>query len=201
MKEIILTQGKVALIDDEDFDAVSTGVWCAQRAKTTFYAHGRIPKRKKIISMHRFIMGDPKGKEIDHINGNGLDNQKKNLRIVNHQENMMNIHINCKSDRELLHRYISIRDRVRRLQHTYLNLYLALIKKGYTPSELRSVKVEPPKESEVDVTPEPFYFMEYKGAILKVSLNPGQKYSTKNQIEKTLQIQMDGGVSLTEGEP
>jgi hypothetical protein len=199
MKEILLTQGKVALVDDDDFIKVSSGTWCAQRAKTTFYAHGHIPHRKKIISMHRFIMGDPEGKEIDHINGNGLDNRKENLRIVSHQENMINIHINCDSDKELLRRYISIRDRVIRLQNTHRNLYLALIKNGHTPSELLAVKEEPKKEPGVVSFPEPFYFMQHMGKVLKIPLNPGQKYPTKDQIEETANMS-DGGISLTEEE-
>ncbi|MCE7699722.1 MAG: HNH endonuclease [Methanobacterium paludis] len=46
-------------------------------------------KRKTII-MHRLIMGAPKGMVVDHINHNGLDNRKSNLRVVTHRQNMQN---------------------------------------------------------------------------------------------------------------
>ncbi len=43
---------------------------------------------RKQVYMHRVIMGNPPGKEIDHINHNGLDNRKRNLRICQHRENL-----------------------------------------------------------------------------------------------------------------
>jgi len=51
MKEIALTQGKVALVDDEDYDSVNQYKWHARKAKRTYYA-----KRKNYEEMHRFII-------------------------------------------------------------------------------------------------------------------------------------------------
>lgn len=94
MKTIPLTQGKVAVVDDEDYSKLSKENWCFVKshnpgssgyARRTSYK----PKRKNIL-MHREIMGEKFGYEIDHINGDGLDNRKDNLRLVTHSENLRN---------------------------------------------------------------------------------------------------------------
>src|SRR5258705_13379826 len=91
MKLIRLTQKQVALVDLEDFDRVNQYKWC-------FVKHGyavREASKKegaKRIYMHRFIMSAPKDLEVDHINGNGLDNRKGNLRIVTSEQNKWNKH-------------------------------------------------------------------------------------------------------------
>jgi len=91
MKEIKLTQGKVALVDDEDFEWLSQWKWYAHKNCRTFYAVcWDSLKTSKLLSMHREIMKAKDGCEIDHIDGDGLNNQKKNLRICNHAENMQN---------------------------------------------------------------------------------------------------------------
>ncbi len=89
MKKIELTQGKFALVDDEDFEKINQYKWYFFIGK---YAVKNITynKKQKHLLMHRFIMNCPDGLEIDHINNNGLDNQKKNLRVVTRQQNMMN---------------------------------------------------------------------------------------------------------------
>jgi len=80
MKEIPLTQGKVALIDDEDYELVSQYNWHAQHGhrkgnKELWYAATDINGKR--LFMHNLIFGR---KPVDHINRNGLDNQKSNLR-------------------------------------------------------------------------------------------------------------------------
>lgn len=89
MREIPLTQGKVALIDDEDYEELSQYKWTAHhRAKNTWYAVRYVGKRvdgKRVgvhIQMHRVITNCPDGLVVDHINHNGLDNRKENLRTV-----------------------------------------------------------------------------------------------------------------------
>ena len=97
MKEIPLTQGKSTLVDDEDFKNLSKFKWHANKRGNTHYAE-RMSARDKIshkrtsISMHAVIVGTPKGMDTDHINGNGLDNRKENLRIVTVRENQQNQH-------------------------------------------------------------------------------------------------------------
>lgn len=92
MKKIELTQGKVALIDDDDFDRVSQHHWYAKKSRNTFYAEKavRIDGKQTSVKMHRFIMGHRKGEDIDHGDGNGLNNQKVNLRICTRSQNCMN---------------------------------------------------------------------------------------------------------------
>lgn len=87
MKEIKLTQGKVALVDDEDFERINQWKWFAAKSGNTFYA-----KRFGNIRMHRVVMGitSKHTQIIDHANGDGLDNRKGNLRICSNRENSAN---------------------------------------------------------------------------------------------------------------
>ena len=97
MREIPLSQGKVATVDDDDFAYLSRFSWHTAANKKTFYAQRKpsapLGETGPIIKMHRVIMAAPPGLEIDHINGNGLDNRKENLRIVTTRENSQNRHI------------------------------------------------------------------------------------------------------------
>jgi|JI10StandDraft_1071094.scaffolds.fasta_scaffold364297_3 hypothetical protein len=93
MKQIPLTQGKFALVDDEDFEELSKYKWCAYRHRNTFYASRsvRINGKNKNIRMHRQVLSLVKKNEYcDHINGDGLNNQKSNLRICGNAENLLN---------------------------------------------------------------------------------------------------------------
>ena len=92
MKKIKLTQGKVALIDDDDFVLVSKHRWHFSRRGRSFYAEASInsPKGQVTISMHILIMGRKSGSEIDHVNNNGLDNRRCNLRHVTFSQNQQN---------------------------------------------------------------------------------------------------------------
>lgn len=87
MKEIKLTQGKVALVDDDDFERVSSIKWCAdvKGGGTLCYARGY--SNGKMISMHQFITGN---KMTDHRDGNGLNNIRSNLRSCTPSENQYN---------------------------------------------------------------------------------------------------------------
>lgn len=91
MKEIPLTQGKVALVDDEDFDYLSQWKWCANKNWHTFYARRAIyDPQQKAIYMHRSLLNAPDGVEIDHIDGNGLNNTRCNLRLCTRRQNRIN---------------------------------------------------------------------------------------------------------------
>ena len=91
MKTIPLTRGMVAIVDDVDYEKViNIGRWYAcKKGRCNFYARRHLT-RVRTETMHRFIIGDIEGKEIDHINGNGLDNRRENLRHCNHHENIAN---------------------------------------------------------------------------------------------------------------
>jgi hypothetical protein len=90
-KEIPLTKGKVALVDDEDFEELSKHKWfyCAigyaVRNKSK-----KIPGLVRCIYMHREIMNCPQEMIIDHVDHDTLNNQKSNLRICTYSQNLVN---------------------------------------------------------------------------------------------------------------
>lgn len=88
---ISLSQGLYALVDGEDYEQLSKHKWSAGKVHNVYYASRTnvIGKRRKIL-MHREIMKEPVGFQIDHINGDGLDNRKANLRICTHSQNHQN---------------------------------------------------------------------------------------------------------------
>src|SRR3990167_473031 len=89
MTELKLSKGKVAIIDDEDFEKVSQWRWCAFWNGWKWYVK-RTYKKNSVIYLHRFITDAPKGVEVDHKNGDGLDNRKENLRVCTRTENSRN---------------------------------------------------------------------------------------------------------------
>ena len=102
MKEIKLSQqGKnknkfIALVDDDMFDYLNQWRWhvCILRKSDIHYAVSYIQlsgQKKKRIFMHRMIMNCPDGMEVDHIDHNGLNDQKSNLRICTTSQNKENV--------------------------------------------------------------------------------------------------------------
>jgi len=77
-----------AIVDDDDYDHLIKYKWHLYKSLNTGYAVSY--ENGKHIQMHRWIMKAKDGQCIDHINRNGLDNRKKNLRICTHSENMFN---------------------------------------------------------------------------------------------------------------
>lgn len=95
MREIPLTQGRVALVDDEDYERVAGNKWyCLRDSAWRNQVTGEYEsyEKKRTIPMHRVIMNAPPGLEVDHINGDRLDNRKRNLRICTHRQNLKNMH-------------------------------------------------------------------------------------------------------------
>jgi len=86
MKEIKLSQGKIALVDDYDYNELNQYQWTAKKDRNTFYAERKVRENSKqiTIKMHRQILGLTPGDGIlsDHKNRNGLDNQRENLRVA-----------------------------------------------------------------------------------------------------------------------
>jgi len=92
MMEIPLTRNATAIVDDEDYDRLMEHSW-ALNPEGQGYAVRKGSKRKgepRTVAMHQEILRVPDGMQIDHINGNGLDNRKANLRPVDVQQNAFN---------------------------------------------------------------------------------------------------------------
>lgn len=98
MKEIPLNRGLFVRVDADDWDAISNYGWYAARQvrKTvpdSWYVVAHIKTadgRTVTTSMHRLIMRPPKGMEVDHLDHDGLNNTRSNLRICTRSENMRN---------------------------------------------------------------------------------------------------------------
>jgi hypothetical protein len=92
MKTIPLSRGKVALVDDEDFESLNQFKWWLIKDKNNWYVgrNVKVGNRWTTVKMHRQVLPPPSGKEIDHKDRNGLNNQKHNLRIVTRSQNRLN---------------------------------------------------------------------------------------------------------------
>jgi hypothetical protein len=85
MKEIALTRGYVALVDDEDYAWLSQSRWACLKIG---YASAKIDGKQ--CYMHRIITGAQPGQYVDHIDGNKLNNQRTNLRLCTCRQNHWN---------------------------------------------------------------------------------------------------------------
>lgn len=87
---IFLNNGKKAVIETKDLERVKelSGQWCCVPSKHTTYVSGW--NGEKVVSLHRFIMNPKKKLVVDHINHNGLDNRRANLRVCTQAENTQN---------------------------------------------------------------------------------------------------------------
>lgn len=101
MIEILTTGNKVAIVDDEDSDLIKLKWQAVKRPRSkTHYAQTGITKpRHTTIAMHRIILSRVlersllRHEQVDHINGNGLDNRRCNLRLANQSNNASNVAI------------------------------------------------------------------------------------------------------------
>lgn len=97
MKILPLSKGKVAIVDDNDFETVNQWKWSVVSGGSPglFYAarHIKIDGQWKHIRLHRFILNAPKHLRVDHRDGDGLNNRRSNLRFATHQENLRNMRI------------------------------------------------------------------------------------------------------------
>lgn len=134
-KEIKITRGMVTLVDDSDYEWLNQWKWYAQKGTYGKYYVMRTSMRNLVRSaflMHRVIMDAPVGMEVDHINGNSLDNRRKNLRICTRAENganrkkQKNNTTGYKGVRPYFHKWSA------RLDHKKKSVFLGLYK---TPEE------------------------------------------------------------------
>lgn len=88
MREIPLSKGMVTIVSDEDYEYVNAFKWSANESGKRSYAIRQFNGRG--LYLHRFLLSPPPHLVVDHINGDGLDNRRENLRIVTRFENMQN---------------------------------------------------------------------------------------------------------------
>lgn len=99
MKKIKLTKNLETIVDDKDYSTLNQWKWCvfidkAKGKMRNCYAArwpGNAIKKGGLVFMHRVIINAKKGEIVDHINGDGLDNRRCNLRLVTTRENAMNM--------------------------------------------------------------------------------------------------------------
>lgn len=97
MKTIPLPSGDVAIVDDQDFEELSKYKWRVKiNNNGTKYAHRHqyingVNGTRTTVKMHRQILNAPKGMDVDHINRDGLDNRRCNIRLCTRSQNMMNV--------------------------------------------------------------------------------------------------------------
>lgn len=106
VKRIALSQGKYAIVDDEDFEELNLYKWSLKKDSKSkrglcYAIRSEYPdkdwNKSKTVIMHRVIMNAGGNEIIDHINGDGLDNRKENLRVVSNRANLNNRHSKKKS--------------------------------------------------------------------------------------------------------
>ena len=89
-----LTNGYVLILDEEDSKILANKKWFAQKPYNGKYAYAassfKVNGKYKILYFHRLVMNAPKGKFVDHINGNTLDCRKENLRLCDNRQNQLN---------------------------------------------------------------------------------------------------------------
>lgn len=115
VKQIPLTQGKFAIVDDEDYGWLNQWKWCTMQTPYGFVAVRR--KGKSTMYMHRLITGAVHGKEVDHKNHIRLDNRKANLRVCTRSQNAKNQVL----QKNTASRYKGVRRRCNRWQARIMN--------------------------------------------------------------------------------
>lgn len=100
MKNIPLTQGLYAQIDDIDYELVNGKKWCAVKNRNVWYAVNG--KGAKKMFMHRLILGAMKGQKVDHKDGNGLNNLRNNIRTATASQNGANRQVLSKKSSQYL---------------------------------------------------------------------------------------------------
>ncbi len=91
MKYIQLSQEYKAIVDDCDYEHLSQWKWFAHKEGKVVYAYRKIKGTGKLEAMHRCILKPPKGYIVDHVDHNGLNNQRFNMRVCTRSQNAWNV--------------------------------------------------------------------------------------------------------------
>lgn len=143
---LALSNGHVTLIDALDLPRVQQYHWSAYRHRDTWYVRrdGVAPP----LYLHRFLLDAPSGMEVDHINGNGLDNTRDNLRLCTHAQNLQNQRLSAASTSG--YRGVSLRKgRITNPWHAHIKHHGRLIHIGDFPTIEAAVAARAAKEAEL----------------------------------------------------
>ena len=120
MKEIQLTRGKSVFVDDEDYEDLAKYKWHTLKGTQTYYAvrwTRNIENKRVLLLLHRIVMKAPQEMFVDHIDGNGLNDCKSNLRLCTQKEN----NLNKKSQSNKTSKYLGVSlSRITVKEKTYL---------------------------------------------------------------------------------
>ena len=115
--------GNHALVDDEDFDFLNKSKWYAQKVRKKYYACRKDCNRalgKQMVYMHREILKITENKIVDHRDGNGLKNQRNNLREATESQNRVNKIKTAKATSKYLGVYIENKKRKNSMRLFYI---------------------------------------------------------------------------------
>ena len=182
MKEIEINSKKhgnqFTQVDDEDYEKLNKFTWTINKGQKTLYVNRSFMVNyiSTIVPMHRAIMGLEKGdkRTVDHIDGNGLNNQKSNLRICTKKENSRNI-TKDKSDTKKTSKYKGVYKR--------FNLYFAVIMVDYQYISLGSFRDEDDAALAYDLAALK-YFGEFANTNLKIDYTDFDKFSLQVESSK-----------------
>ena len=142
---IPLTKFKFAIVDTDDYDRLNKFTWYARLSTNVWYAvrckRAGEKRSNTLVWMHNMIMPPPKGLMVDHVNHNGLDNRKANLRLATRAQNMQNRRrrkTGCSSKyKGVIHRNYHNR---RKLWNAYINVNRRRIHLGCFMTELEAAR-------------------------------------------------------------
>jgi len=143
MKTISLTQDKVAIVDDEDYEMVSHFRWGLHKDNRNIYARCRMNMgklggkyRRCSMFLHQLVMRPPIDMQVDHKDHDGLNCTKNNMRLCTHQQNNQN----CHPYRNLSHFKGVFEIREKRCWRVIIGLNGKNIHLGYFDSEIEAAR-------------------------------------------------------------
>jgi hypothetical protein len=106
MKLLQLNKGLYAKVDDEDYEELLKYNWRAKKDGNVYYVStgGYYKGKNNVKILHRYIMNAPKGCMVDHVDGDGLNCQRHNMRLCNNQQNQFNQRIKTTNNKSSIYK-------------------------------------------------------------------------------------------------
>jgi hypothetical protein len=181
--EIPVGRGKFVLVDADDFEILSQYSWYCSRQGYAVRNTSRKQGKRTLVRMHRQITNAHDSIEVDHINGNKLDNRKKNLRLCRREDNAKNLPIY--SNNKSGHKGVSLHKSTGKWQ-AYINVNKKRIYLGLFKNKKEAVKVYNDAAEK--------YFGEFK----RERINPMMISDIEKEVETFLDEKLDQRISASE---